>query len=432
MSRTSRKIGFWSVFGLVTGSQIGTGVFMLPASLAPYGFLGLVGWIISGLGAVSLALVFARLCSWYPKTGGPHVYVKEAFGTSAAFFVGWTYWVISWVSTTVVVVASIGYLTPLIGSHSQMVHLTLEITLLFLIMFLNLRGVKVAGHAEFFLAALKIVPLIVMPLAALFFFNKDNFAMDAGVMNNPLSHNLSAVALLAFWGFIGVEMATTPAGSIENPSKTIPRAIIIGTLCVAILYFINSLGIMGVIPGKDLMLSKAPYVDAVRHMWGGNWHLVISLIASIVCIGTLNAWTLSSGQIALGLAQDGLMPKFFAQKNRNDAPFYGLLVSFIGIVPLLILTSNENLVHQMTMIIDFSVLSFLFVYMGSCLAFLKLRHHHKEKVSFFSLGYGLVAFLFCAWIICEMPWKTIFVASLFTFSGLPLYMCRYKKLFKKS
>lgn len=431
MSRTSRKIGFWSVFGLVTGSQIGTGVFMLPASLAPYGFLGLIGWIIAGLGAVSLALVFARLCSWYPKTGGPHVYVKEAFGPSAAFFVGWTYWVVSWVSTTVVVVASIGYLTPLIGSYPPMVHLFLEITLLFLITFLNLKGVKVAGHTEFFLAALKIIPLIVMPLAALFFFNRDNFAMDVAVINNPLSQNLSAVSLLAFWGFVGVEMATTPAGSVENPSKTIPRAIIIGTLSVAILYFINSLGIMGVIPGKDLMLSKAPYVDAARHIWGGNWHIIISLIASIVCIGTLNAWTLSSGQIALGLAQDGLMPKFFAQKNKNDAPLYGLFISFIGIVPLLILTSDESLARQMTMIIDFSVLSFLFVYMGSCLAFFKLRRLHKGKVSLFSLVYGLIAFLFCSWIICEMPWKTIFVASLFTISGIPLYMIRQKKLLEK-
>lgn len=431
MSRTSRKIGFWSVFALVTGSQIGTGVFMLPASLAHYGVLSLLGWIISGLGAVSLALVFARLCGWYPKTGGPHVYVKEAFGIHASFFVGWTYWIISWVSTTVVIVASIGYLTPIIGVHSPLVHLILEILLLLLITLLNLKGVKTAGHAEFLLAVLKIVPLIIMPLAALFFFNKENLVMGAGVGDQSLSHTLSAVTLLTFWGFIGVEAATTPAGSIENPSKTIPKAIILGTLSVALLYFINSVGIMGVVPGKELMLSKAPYVDAARLIWGGNWHLVISLIASIVCVGTLNAWMLSSGQIALGLAQDGLMPGCFAQKNRYDAPFYGILVSFVGIVPLLILTSNESLTQQMTMIIDFSVLSFLFVYMSSCLAFLKLRLTRQKKSSFLSLVCGIGAFLFCAWIIWETPWKTIFVASFFTLSGLPLYIYKYKKFYQK-
>ena len=106
----SRKMGFWSVFALVTGSQIGTGVFMLPSSLAPYGISSLYGWVLSSLGAIALALVFAALCAQFPKTGGPHVYVKNAFGKPPAFFTGWTYWIISWVSTTAVIVSSVGYL----------------------------------------------------------------------------------------------------------------------------------------------------------------------------------------------------------------------------------------------------------------------------------------------------------------------------------
>lgn len=111
-------------------------------------------------------------------------------------------------------------------------------------------------------------------------------------------------------GFIGLESATTPAGAVENPSKTIPRAIVLGTLTVALIYILNSLGIMGVVPSTQLMNSHAPYVDAAQVIFGGNWHLLISLLASIVCIGTLNAWMLTSSQIAFGLAQDGL----FCQK----------------------------------------------------------------------------------------------------------------------
>lgn len=130
MNHQSRTIGFWPVFALVTGSQIGSGVFMLPATLAQFGLFSLVGWIISGIGAIALSLVFAQLCTWLPRTGGPHVYVKEAFGESAAFFTGWTYWIISWVSTTVVVIASIGYLLPLIGETSTTTTVLLEIALL--------------------------------------------------------------------------------------------------------------------------------------------------------------------------------------------------------------------------------------------------------------------------------------------------------------
>ena len=103
------KIGFWSVLSIVIGSQIGAGIFMNPAILAPYGYVGLAGWAITGGAALCLAIMFSLLCSRFPKTGGPHVYVQSAFGSHVAFFVGWAYWLVSWVSTTVVIVASIAY-----------------------------------------------------------------------------------------------------------------------------------------------------------------------------------------------------------------------------------------------------------------------------------------------------------------------------------
>ncbi len=430
MSQISRKMGFWSIFALVTGSQIGSGVFMLPTSLAPFGLYGLAGWLLSGLGAITLALVFGQLCAWFPKTGGPHVYVNEAFGQSAAFFTGWTYWVISWVSTTVVIVASIGYLTPLIGLHSSFVTLSLEVALLLIITLLNFRGVNAAGRVEFLLTVLKIVPLCIIPLLALFYFDIGNFYVDASVASLPLSQLLSRVTLLTLWGFIGLESATTPAESVVNPSKTIPHALIAGTVCVALLYLANSLAIMGVIPGAQLMNSNAPYADAARIIFGGNWHLIISVIASVICIGTLNAWTLTSSQIALGLAQDGLMPALFGYKNKYDAPFWGLTISCIGIITLLTMTASNSLASQILTIIDFSVTAFLFVYALCCLAFFKILLQKKEAFSnkLPLILYGLVALAFCCWIIYETPLASIVIASLFTISGLPfyLYFC-YKK-----
>ena len=147
----SKKMGFWSVFAIVTGSQIGSGVFMLPASLAPYGKFSIYGWLISAIGAICLSLVFSGLCQRFPRTGGPHAYAKAMFGYTAAFFTGWTYWVISWVSTTAVIIASISYLSPFIGSPSPFVYLLLELVLLISITYLNLKGVKAAGKAEFVL-----------------------------------------------------------------------------------------------------------------------------------------------------------------------------------------------------------------------------------------------------------------------------------------
>ncbi len=431
---TSNKIGFWAVFSIVTGSQIGSGVFTLPPCLAPYGVLGLFGCLLAGLGAMALCYVFASLCSRLPKTGGPHVYVQHAFGPKIAFFSGWTYWVISWISTTAVIVTSVGYLSAFLDSlfghninfinNSQAIYLLLEIGLLFCITLLNLKGVKVAGNAEFFLAILKFIPLLILPIAALSYFNWQNFTIDPQVAHLSHSSMLGKTTLFALWGFIGLETATTPADSVINPSVTIPRAIIGGTLSVALLYILNFVGIMGLIPGPQLMNSNAAYVDAAQYIFGGNWHLLVSIIASIICIGTLNAWILTSGQIALGLSIDGLMPKFFSIKNKGDAPVYGIIISCVGIVPLLILTSTSSLSEQITKIIDISVIAFLFVYFICAISFLKLLIKEKNK----SIGVYLIAtiaLIFCGWIIYETPIRTLLFSSLFTLSGIPVYLCWY-------
>ncbi len=165
----SNKIGFLAVFALVISSQIGSGIFMLPISLAPYSTYSLISWAISGLGAVSLALVFATLCAKFPETGGPHVYVKHAFGPTAAFFVGWTYWVISWVSTTALIVVGVGYLTPFLHEDIKNIHLFLELLLFTIITLINLRGVATAGCVESLLTVIKIAVLLVIPIIALFF-----------------------------------------------------------------------------------------------------------------------------------------------------------------------------------------------------------------------------------------------------------------------
>ena len=127
-----KKIGFWPVFAIVTGSQIGTGAFLFPSTLAPFGYYSFIGWIITALGAICLSCVFANLSSIYSHNGGPHIYVEKKFGKNIAFFVGWTYWVISWVSTSVVVIASISFLTPFLWTDSVILQIILQILLLFL------------------------------------------------------------------------------------------------------------------------------------------------------------------------------------------------------------------------------------------------------------------------------------------------------------
>jgi APA family basic amino acid/polyamine antiporter len=421
----SKRMGFWSVLALVVGSQIGSGVFMLPANLASFGIYSIAGWIASAIGAISLAIVFASLCERFPKTGGPHVYIEQLFGKDISFFSGWTYWVVSWVSTTAVIVAAIGYLSPFIGEQNPYVYLAIEILLLLLICSLNLFGVNTAGRAEAIFTLLKFIPLLIVPVAAILYFDINNFQISESILLQNPSSSIAQASLLTLWGFIGLESATTPAGSVENPRKTIPRALIIGTSIVALIYIFNSVAIMGLIPGSELSGSKAPYTMAAQYVFGGKWHLWISTAASIVCIGTLNAWVLTSGQISLGLAEDRMMPGIFAKRNNNGAPYASIICSCAGIVPLLFLTANQSIAGQVAAVIDFSVTSFLFIYLLCGIVNLVLSWRNKSG----ALGIlnTLFSIIFCTWVISETSLYTVMISSLFTLSGIPLYLFWYKK-----
>jgi APA family basic amino acid/polyamine antiporter len=217
------------------------------------------------------------------------------------------------------------------------------------------------------------------------------------------------------WGFIGVECATAPAGAVENPSKTIPRAIILGTCGVALVYVVSSLSVMGAVPSDILAASRSPYVDAINLSFGANFSKIVSLVTFIIMVGTSNAWTLSASQVSLGLAEDGLLPKIFAKTNRNKAPYISVLASSVGIIPIMILSTSPNLAEQIGGIIDFSVNAFLMVYGICCMAFMKIC---LDSGKIFKAVLGAIALLFCAVIIANSDLQATVVSLLLTVSGV--------------
>lgn len=415
-----KKLGFWGVIALVIGSQIGSGAFISPAVMAPFGVLAFVGWIFAGCGAISIALVFSQLCSLMPETGGPHVYTRAAFGNTVSFFVGWTYWVVSWVSSVAVIKACIGYLMPVIGDHGQFITLCLEILLLIAISWLNLQGVHVAGNAEIFMTIMKMIPLVIIPILSLGIFDIRNFLGTQEFAQDHSITVLGRVVMLAMWGFIGIELATTPADSVKNPQYTIPRAIVLGTTTVAMIYLLNNIAIFGGVPYVELARSAAPYTDFVERNFGGQWGTIISLVTSVVCIGTLHAWVLSAGQVGLGIARDRLLPKIFGAQNNKGAPIFSILASAICSIPLLILTYNPNIAVQVQLVMDFSVTAFLFVYVVCIISLLKILKQHK-MLQPIKITYCGIALLFCIWMLCSINIGVILIASSFVVTGVPVY-----------
>jgi len=422
-----QKIGFGAMLAIVFGSQIGAGILVLPSHLAPYGVFGLYGWTLAGLVAMMLAFVFAKLCSKFPITGGPYIYVQKAFGNIPAFFTGWAYWIASMVSNIVLVITAIQCLRPFLGDVPYLYSI-LEVVLICTLMFINCKSVTLSGKLETLLTILKFIPFCVIPLIVCTHFDASYIQISEQYRDVSAIKMLINVVAISFFGFIGVECATAPAGSVENPSKTIPRAIIIGTFCVVLVYFINNLAIMGVIPGNELANSPAPFVEAIERVCGSNISKLISAITSIVIIGTLNAWIITSSQILLGLSEGDFMPKFLAKKNKAGSPYVSVIVNCLAMMPILALTKIGSISDQIMNIIDFSVITFLFVYAICTMAFIKTL-----GISIKVITLGVVTLFFCTIIIIESPIIAITCSVVMILSGaiaLPFINKKNKKNLK--
>lgn len=417
-----KELGFLALVSIVIGSQVGSGTFVFPSMLAPFGSVGLLGWVISVSGAISLALVFSELSSKLPKNGGPHVYVTEAFGRTAGFFTAWVYWIISWSSNSVLLVTTTYYLCIITGDLSSAQIVIIETIVLFAITFVNILGVRFSGIMETVLTFLKVAPLLLIPILFFIFFDIEHFKIASKVAGSDIG-TIAKTALLTSWGFIGVECATTPAERVRNPKKTIPRAIIIGTSCVALIYIVNVISVLGVTGFDALLDSNAPYAIAIEEVCGHSSNILISVLAIIVCIGTLNAWTLTGGQIAQGAAEDKLFPPIFGRTNKNGAPTAALLMAAFGIIPFFIIEQLYGS-NGLDYLVGLLVSIFLFVYMICAISYIKMAKKWKSRIIDRIKAYtlGIFAISFCVFVAIQDILSSLVVLVLFIIAGLPVYI----------
>ena len=388
---TSRPLGLWSATALVVGSMIGSGVFLLPASLAHYGGVSLIGWAITLAGAMALAVVFARLAMRWPHTGGPYVFARNAFGNLTGFLVAWSYWISIWCATAAIAVAfagSVGALFPA-ATATPTRAAALALGSLWICVAINLLGVREAGRAQLVLTVLKFAPLLAFACIAIWFIEPARF-----VPFNPSGESMpaaiNATVALSLWALLGLEAATVPAGAIDNPERTIPRATVIGTLLAGIATVLAVTAVLGLLPAEQLKASQAPMVDAASALWGRWAGIGIALVAAVSCIGALNGWVLVSGQVPLAAARDGLLPAPFARVDRSDTPAFGLVASAVLASLLVAANYSRSLVQLFTFAILLSTAATLLPYLAGSAAWL-LRGGTRKAIALFALLYSLYA-----------------------------------------
>jgi APA family basic amino acid/polyamine antiporter len=427
MNAPAPELGLWMCTALVVGNMIGSGVFLLPASLAPYGVLSIFGWLFSTTGAVLLALVFARLSRMVPQAGGPYAYTKAGFGDFAGFLVGWGYWISIWSGNAAIAVAFISYLgffLPVLNTNGVLAAAA-AIATVWVLTFVNGLGVRTAGMVQLVTTILKVAPLAFVGIFGLFYMHKENFALaHTGV--EPVFTGITSAAALALWAFLGLESATVPADNVIRPEKTIPRATILGTILAAVVYILGTVAVMGVIPQAALKTSTAPFADAAKAMWGDWAGYAVAAGAAIACFGALNGWILLQGQLPRAAAIDGLFPGFFKRLSARGTPVAGLVVSSILITLLVMANYTRGLVGMFTFIILLATLTTLFPYVLSTMSLLMIFLRERERFRYEPiLGSSIIAvlaFAYSLWAIGGSGQETVFWGFLLLMGSVPVYV----------
>jgi len=384
-----------AVIALVIGLQLGSALFLLPTQLAPYGSWSALSWFCSGIGALTLSLVFAVLSRCDQALGGPSVYVEKAFGSRAAFYTAWAYWVISWISAIPYLLLGVKAIREVIPWDISLMHeICIMAVILFSITYLNLKGALIAGRGEIVFAGLKIIPWLCIPVLLLLWYGTPKWVWPVGV---TAYKGLSTTSIITFWGFVGFEASTTITNYIRNPERILPLALIAGTLCVIMVYFLNTWILMGVTPWSVLMHDSNPYGALFEDIFGPVGRALFSFLAAMTCVGTLNSWILACGQVVFAAVQSKTVPPLLRDHPAVARPTFGVWATFYAMLGSTFVIQLFDSEKTLGLLVELCCAVFIGVYFMCLIALLRLMQQKKVTPGIWIWPVIAIGGVFCVW-----------------------------------
>jgi APA family basic amino acid/polyamine antiporter len=427
IQKSKNKLGLWTTTSLVVGNMVGAGFFLLPAALASFGGIGLLGWLVSGTGALLLAHVFSRLSRLLPRVdGGPYAYTRKGFGDFAGFLVAWGYWISCWSSNAAITVSLVGSLSsffPILARNALVAVLT-GLGAIWILTWVNTLRIRASGSLQLITTILKLIPLVAITITGFFFIHWQHFIP----FNRSKTSSFSAIiacAALTLYAFLGVECATIPAGNIKNPEKTIPRATMLGTAFTTGVYLFGTLSVMGILSAHELDHSVTPLADAAVALWGVHARYWMAGGVVIASLGALNGWILIQGQIAYAIAKDRLFPSLFERLNKNGVPALGTIISSVLVSVLMVMNFTKGLVEQFKFMLLLSTLTTLVPYIFVTAAYVIITMN-KERLTpkgwVQTLLPASLAFIFSLLAVIGSGESTVFWGFVLLLAGIPVYV----------
>jgi amino acid transporter len=372
-----RALTFFDVTNMTVGAIIGADIYIAAAITA--GLLGpasLLAWLLAGVLATIIALTLAECAEVVPEVGGPYAYVRRAFGPFPGFLAGWSMWIAEMTALPVFAIAFTNYLGQLISMTSIEEH---AIRILFLIVLtaVNISSVQTAGRVNDALTALKLLPLVLLVAGgAAHLARHSDLATENLLPFAPFGFgDFPQSLVLVFWAFAGFELSTVPAGEVQNPRKTIPRALATGMAVVTLFYLSTNLVLYALVPHTELAGSATPLAEASALVFGGVGATIMAIGAMISVSGSDESDMLGSSRLSYAMAADGLLPyRIAAIHRRFKTPYVALLFQASIAMAL-------TFADQLSSLISFAVFNLTFSFALSALALIQLQRTGQRRFS---------------------------------------------------
>jgi APA family basic amino acid/polyamine antiporter len=397
-----RALGFWLALALVIGNFIGSGIFLLPRDLAPYGWNAFFGWVITIAGALCLAYVFARLARAMPNAPGPFTYVEHAFGRPPAFVVAWSYWISIMVGNAALGAAAVSYLSLFVPQLASLSGLgaIVAITMVWLLTAANCVSVRTGGLIQAVTVIAKLVPLIAVIGITILIITEGRQEAAPVLRASDLSlASINTAATLTLWALLGVECASIAARNVRDPGRNIPRATLAGTLIVGLIYIAVSSAVAMLLPQGEVAHSDAPIALFVSHYWNAGFAMFVGLFAAVSALGALNGFILLQGEMPLTMARLGGFPMWFARTNNAGIPLRAHILSSLGTSLLLAANYSSTLAELFQFMILLATSSTLVLYLACSLTALRLQQSGSMKFSPVLAIVGALGTVFSIWTL---------------------------------
>lgn len=371
-------VGVLGAAGIVAGSMIGSGVYLLPATLGAVGSVSLLGWLSAGAVAAAIAGVFIQLARLAPAARGVPAYIEAGLGRAFGVQGAVLYWIGVWAGLAPIALAgagALGFIFPALAPFG--VRMALTVGLIWLGVFAAWAGPRVVARVEALTLLIGLAPVILAATVGWLVFRPEIFVASWNPQGLSLFAAVKTSALSCFWGFLGLETAAATAAVVRDPVRNVPRATLLGVAAVTLIYIVVSAAVMGMLPAAKLAASIAPFADAGQVLLGGAGAGVLLGVVVAACmalrsVGCLTGWMLVSAETSRTAADAGDFPPFFQTRPGEHASAAGLLIPGVGMSVEALLSAQPNLAAQFSILANATSLTCLYVYILAAAALLRL------------------------------------------------------------